>query len=136
MQAAVQMPYQSPDQEIPERVHDSLATSEERTYALFLHLLLLGNFVGLPIISLVVQIAMWLAKRKESPFIDDHGREAINFHLSLLLWGLIAALTFILCIGIPLAIVVFILSIACPILMAVRTNNGEFVRYPMTFRFL
>jgi len=28
---------------------------------------------------------MWRIKHKESPFLDDHGREAVNFQLSLLL---------------------------------------------------
>jgi len=35
---------------------------------------------------------IWLIKRKESPFVDDQGKEALNFQLSVLVYAIISGL--------------------------------------------
>src|SRR4051794_36799845 len=69
------------------RLVDPLALQWERTYAMFNHLtLLVVHFFPVPVIPALI---MWLIKRDRSPYIDDHGREAINFQLSLVLYALV-----------------------------------------------
>src|SRR5438874_10498659 len=68
------------------RAVDERAQEWERLYALFNHLSLLTFHVMLPVVPALV---MWLIKRDRSPFVDDHGREAVNFQISLVLYALV-----------------------------------------------
>ncbi|RMH28957.1 MAG: DUF4870 domain-containing protein [Planctomycetota bacterium] len=80
---------------------------------------------------------MWAVRRKDSPFLDDHGREAMNFQISIMVYfALGIALS-------PIGIGAVILAVGIPILRlvgcirgAVAAHRGEFYRYPMCFRFL
>lgn len=102
---------------------------------MFLHLSAL-SFMIFPGISILPAIIMWAVKKDESPFIDDHGKESVNFQISFLLWGLIACLSILACVGVVLLPAVTIIAAVAIIISAVRANNGEFVRYPMTIRFI
>jgi uncharacterized protein len=118
------------------RVVDAHAAEWERTYAMFTHLSLLTFHVLMPVIPALV---MWLIKRDRSPFIDDHGREAINFQISLVIyavvvWPLAALIT---CgVGALIIIPIYILGIVGMILASIAANRGQFYRYPATIRFL
>jgi uncharacterized Tic20 family protein len=93
---------------------------------------------------------MWLVKKDESAFVDRHGRAAIDFFLSLLIYGLIAgAILGVVAVAtlglgilllIPLLIVVGIAAVVAlvvlPILAALKAQKGEEVRYPLSIRFL
>ena len=121
-----------PNQTIPVRaVVDREADSNERTIAVILHLATMFQMVGL-----ILQFILWRMKHNESPFLDDHAREAINFHLSMIIWLILAGLLTVICIGAVLLPILGITAIVAPIVMAVRANRGEYIRYPITIRFL
>lgn len=117
------------------RVVDAQAAEWERTYAMFTHLALISIHLGLAIVPTLV---LWLVKRDKSPFIDDHGREAMNFQLSLWLYALGAFVaTLLTCgVGAVLFVPIYVLGIAGMILAAIAANKGQYYRYPMTIRFL
>jgi uncharacterized Tic20 family protein len=118
------------------RVVDGHAEEWERTYAMFNHLSLLSFHVCLPVIPALV---MWLIKRDRSPFVDDHGREAVNFQLSLVVYALavVPLLALLTCgAGAFLWIGVYVLGVVGMVLAAVAANRGEFYRYPACIRFL
>lgn len=118
-----------------ERIYEVNATEDERLWATFIHLSGLGGYV-LPTASIIAPLILWLMKRKTSPFIDDHGREAINFQISILLYAIIAGVLITVCVGFVLLPAVLLLQIIASIAMAIRANGGEYVRYPVTIRFL
>ncbi|MDQ3648263.1 MAG: DUF4870 domain-containing protein [Actinomycetota bacterium] len=116
------------------------ADADVRQWAMFAHLsaLLSALVAGLTFIGPLV---IYLTKKNDHPFIADHAREALNFNLSFLIYavalGIVAVLTFIFIIGfflfflyIPMALAGLILSIVA----AVKANNGEVYRYPLTIR--
>ncbi|MDF1809475.1 MAG: DUF4870 domain-containing protein [Phycisphaerales bacterium] len=119
------------------RAFDPDATDDERTFALMLHLSLLAHVV-LTGFAILVPIIMWNIKKEESPFLDDHGREAINFQISLIIYSIIwIPIAIITCgIGAVLVLLPYVLGIVGMIQAAMAANRGEFYRYPMTFRFL
>jgi uncharacterized protein len=120
----------------PERLVDEAATSDERTYAVFTHLSLLAHLLtgGL---GIVVAIVMWLVKKDSSPFIDDHGREAINFQITLIIYLIACAFLVMLCgIGVVIMPFVYVLAIVGMIMAVKAANRGEYFRYPATIRFL
>jgi len=119
---------------------DEFATESERTYGTFQHLIGLVSLLDHTILGLIGTIVMWRIKHKESPFLDDHGREAVNFQLSLLLYTfagtiVVALLTFGLGV-LPFIAAVAILRLVGCIRAAIAANRGEFYRYPMCIRFL
>lgn len=119
------------------RVYDPDAPDSERTYAMLLHLSLLAHLV-LSGFAIIVPLVMWLMKKDESPFVDDHGREAINFQLSLIVLSLLLIPIGILTCsaGFFLYIPLYVLALVGMIQAAMAANRGEFYRYPMTIRFL
>lgn len=118
------------------RATDAHAADSERTYALFMHLAgLLGYIIMVPVVPTLV---MWAIKKNESPYIDDHGREAMNAQISYLIYWLgCLALAPVTCgitaagLGLlPIAALVFV------ILASINASKGQFHRYPITIRMI
>ncbi len=122
------------------RAYDPDVTDDERTYAMWMHLALLAHIV-LSIFAIIIPIAMWATKKDDSPFLDDHGREAVNFQISLFIITFIAVLISIpigllTCgVGFILGMVPYVVAVVGMIQASQAANRGEFYRYPMTFRF-
>jgi uncharacterized Tic20 family protein len=93
---------------------------------------LLGNGVGFLLGPLIV----WLIKKEEHPFIDEQGKEAVNFQITVFIGFFIAGILSLALIGIPLLILLGIADIVFPIIAAVKVGNGEHYRYPFAIRFL
>lgn len=130
------------------KVVDSAANSGERTYALFNHLVGLVSVAsgGLPLGGLLGTLIMWRIRHKDSPFLDDHGRESVNFQLSLLTYavggaialGILTAITFGVggLLFLPGVIALFVLNLYGCVKGAIAANRGEFYRYPMNIRYI
>jgi len=113
------------------RLVDPHVTDSERHWAVFTHLSGFATFI-LTGLGIVFPLIIWLAKKKESPFLDDHGCEVVNFQLSMLLYSIIGG---ILTCGV-LTIVALVVDIIFMIVAAVAASRGEYYRYPLTIRFL
>jgi uncharacterized Tic20 family protein len=111
------------------------ASPDERTYATLIHLSILAHSV-FSILAFAIPLIMWLVKKDESAYINDHGREAVNFQISLGIYSLIAGLFAIVLIGIPFLIAIPIVAIIFMVFASMAANRGELYRYPMTIRFL
>ncbi len=118
------------------RHRDPEATESQRTYTLFLHLSgLLGFIVVIPVVPTLI---MWAIKKNDSPFIDDHGREAMNAQISYIIYTLaLLAVSPITC-GVTLAMAAAmpVVAILFTILAAINASRGEYHRYPATIRFI
>jgi uncharacterized protein len=112
--------------------HGNLETGH-RTLAIFIHISPFFWLVGIGPFALLGPLVLWLIGRERSVFVDDHGREAINFMLSFFLLHLILAVTVI---GIFLWPVLWIVALVNMIRAAVAAGQDEYFRYPVTFRFL
>jgi len=93
---------------------------------------LLGNGFGFIIGPLIV----WLAKREDDPFIDDQGKEALNFQITMFFAFVISFFLCFVVVGFFLLPILVVLEIALPIVGAVKANNGEYYRYPLTMRLI
>jgi uncharacterized Tic20 family protein len=114
---------------------DALTGRDERQWAMFVHLSLLAGLV-VPLAGFVLPIVLWQMKKAEMPGLDAHGREVTNWMISsVIYWVVCAALAFVL-IGIPLLIVLGVVSIVFPIIGGLKANDGVLWRYPITIRFL
>jgi uncharacterized protein len=106
----------------------------ERHYALAMHLAGLSFNILIPVIPSLI---LWLVKRDESKFTDDHGRESVNFQLTLLVYALLGLITMPLCgLGAAVWLAAGILGLVGIILGAIAASRGEYFRYPACLRFL
>lgn len=122
-------------------LHDAHAiaspTENERTWAMLTHLLAgVIAIVGTPLFSAGYAVVMWVVKKDESGFLDDHGREATNFWVSVLIYSLvIGVIAFITCgFGALLYIPLLVLAIVGVIQATLAAKRGEYYRYPATLR--
>ncbi|HEY2714226.1 MAG TPA: DUF4870 domain-containing protein [Chthoniobacterales bacterium] len=114
----------------------ALAAPNVRTWTALCHAsALLGVFLHFPG-HLIPPLIIWLAKRDQSPEIDAHGKEAVNFQLSMLLYNLIAVVFCVILIGFAFLIILWILNAIFAIIAAIQASDGKFYRYPMTIRFI
>jgi uncharacterized Tic20 family protein len=109
---------------------------DDKLWATFCHLAAFSGYF-FPFGNVIGPLVIWLIKKDESQYIDENGKKALNFQISMTIYTL-ASLVLI-CGGplillaiIPLAIV----SVIFPIVAAIKANNGEEVSYPISIEFI
>ena len=100
----------------------------DRMLAILCHLsLMFGAGFVLPLI-------VYFVRNQDSPWLGAHAKEVLNFHLSLIFYGIIFFILIFVAIGIPLLILLAIFSFVCAIIGAIRASENEFYHYPLTIR--
>jgi uncharacterized Tic20 family protein len=121
-----------------------------RTWATICHLSALLMLVGVPIGNILGPLVVWLVKRQEYEFVDDQGKEALNFQITFILCEIsLFIMAFLLIFGLPyryhpfavlpavlLMMGLFILDIGLVIVAAIRSNEGISYRYPFALRII
>jgi uncharacterized Tic20 family protein len=108
---------------------------QSRQWAMFLHLSLLAGYI-VPGAGFVVPILIWQLKKGDYPELDEHGKVVANWLISAVIYGAISFLLVFAVVGVPLLIVLGVLLVAFPIVGAIKANNGELWRYPLSIAFL
>jgi len=110
-------------------------TKQERTWGMLCHLsIFAGHFI--PFGNIIAPLVIWLIKREESAFIDYHGKESLNFQITLVIYFLIAGVLAFVLIGLPILIALWIFSLVIVIIAGLKANEGQYYRYPITIRFI
>ncbi|MFA0961467.1 DUF4870 domain-containing protein [Roseivirga sp. BDSF3-8] len=107
----------------------------EKQWALWCHLSGLAGFI-IPFGNIIAPLIIWQAKKDEYASLDEHGKEVMNFQLSMTLYIFISSILIIVVIGIFAMMAVGIVSLILTIVAAVEVDKGNFYRYPLTIRFL
>ena len=110
-------------------------SNTERNWAVFCHL---GGF-GLYLLPfafghVLVPLVIWLMKRNESPYIDHHGREALNFQISVTIYGIVAGVLAFVLVGFVLLAALVVFQFVLMVIASVRASQGELYLYPFTLR--
>ena len=84
--------------------------------------------------SLVGPLIIWQIQKERSAFVDYHGKEAFNITIAIA--AAISFVLFLLLIGIVLIWVVGVVWLVFTIIAAIKANNGEYYRYPLSIRFI
>ena len=105
-------------------------TGSDRIWIVLSHL---SPLLGVPFL---LPLVVYLVMRNESPIVANNAREALNFHISLIIYvALCFPLTLIL-IGIPLLFVISIGSLILSIVAAVKGSDGVEYHYPACIRLI
>lgn len=112
-----------------------LSPSDERMWAMFAHLSALAGFI-IPFGNIVGPVVVWQIFKERSAFVDTHGKEAVNFQITMAIAYLVSFILVFVAIGVFLLFVLGILSVVFFVIAALKANNGEYYNYPFTFRFV
>ena len=87
--------------------------------------------------SLLLPLVLWLTQKEKVYQMDTHGKNIINFQLSLIVYCIIC-IPLILLFGLGLLgfIVLGIISIIFPIINAIKASRGETPKYPLSLNFI
>ena len=116
-------------------VGSASAEKVNRNWAMACHLIALSGWIT-GIGFWLGPVVLWLLKRHDDPIIDQAGKEAVNFQITVLLsLCVIVPLCFVL-IGLPLLALVGLFTTIMPIVAAIAVSDGKPYRYPFTLRLI
>jgi uncharacterized Tic20 family protein len=115
---------------------ETSAAGNVRTWCVMCHLSALAGFVIPGAGHILGPLIVWLVKRGESAEIDAHGKEALNFQISMLIYNVVAGILCLLFIGFALLAVLHVLNVVFVIIAALRASEGQMYRYPLTLRLI
>lgn len=105
-------------------------SSDDKIWIILCHLSLL---IG---IGFLLPLVVYLVKKQDAPSTAEHAKEALNFHISVYIYGFVSVLLCFIFIGIPLLFALMIGSIIFSIIAAIKASDGQFYRYPLTIRLI
>ena len=107
----------------------------ENSYLLLMHLSQFFGFI-IPGLGFAAPIIMWLLNKDNSAKTDQHGKNIVNFMISMFIYYAVACVLFLILIGIPLLVLLGIMQFIFIILAALKANNGEYWEYPLSIKFI
>lgn len=109
-------------------------TQSERTWGGAAHWsALIAAWVALAFLGPLV---VYFVKRDESPYVRQQAAEALNFQISIIIYGLISAVLCLVLIGFLLLAIVGIVWLVFTIIGSIKASQGELYRYPLTIRMI
>jgi len=116
-----------------------LSTEEDkqaRIWGMLCHLTALLGMIGIPLGNVLGPLIIWLVKKNTYPFVNEQGRESLNFQLSMTIYAIAAALLIFVKIGMPLLLLVAGINFILIIIASIRAFNGETYTYPLAIRLI
>lgn len=132
--ATTDVEYQAPTDSAPPQSNQAI-NLEPNQWAMILHLSLLASLF-VPFSGLIISVLIWQLKRDKIPQLDVHGRNILNWEISLLIYAIIASVLIPFLIGIPLVAALIGCKIAFSIIAGLKANDGKAWQYPLAIRFL
>jgi uncharacterized Tic20 family protein len=109
-----------------------MTDSQASSWAAICHAAGFSYCIGIP--GALTVLILWLLQRDKHPFVDEQGREALNFQITMILLYFAAALLMVVLVGFVLLPVLAVYQVVVQILAILKTANGEPFRYPFTLR--
>jgi len=114
----------------------STSSRDVRTWNVLCHATALAGFFVPWAGHILGPLIVWLAKRSDSPEIDEYGKESLNFQISMLIYNVIAGVLCLVLIGFIILVILHILNLVLVIVASIQASEGKFYRYPMTIRLI
>ncbi|GAA4429713.1 MULTISPECIES: DUF4870 domain-containing protein [Bremerella] len=104
-------------------------SQDDRNIALLCHIL--GFFTWI-----VGPVVLWLLMKEKSSFIDFHGKQAINFQITLSIFYIGSGVLFCVYIGILTFLATFVLQIVFTVLACMKAYEGDYYNIPVAIPIL
>ena len=118
-----------------ENVGNAALNKDIRLWGMMCHLSALLMFV-IPFGNIIGPVVIWLVKKDVSPFVNEQGKESLNFQISMTIYIFVALILMLLVVGILLLIILGVAELILVIVASVQANDGKTYRYPFAMRFI
>ncbi|MEM6346126.1 MAG: DUF4870 domain-containing protein [Bacteroidota bacterium] len=110
-------------------------SEDESTWGMLVHLSSLsGFFLGFGWI--VAPLIIYLVKKEEMPYVEQEGKKALNFQLTMLILSIISGVLTVILVGIIGLFAVAVMQLIFPIIAGLKARDGVDYRYPFSFEFI
>lgn len=108
-----------------------VSASDDKTFCVLIHALSI-------IAGFLAPLLFWLIKKDDSPAVDAHGKESLNFQLNIIGWFVISFILAMVTCGFLgfLPLLVWLYSVVMCIVAAFKAADGHLFRYPLTWRLI
>lgn len=122
-------------EETSNKPHETELSQDDRNMGMFCHL---AAFAGLiiPFGSLIGPLVIWQMKKDQSAYIDYHGKESLNFQITMAIAFFVSFILMFVVIGFFLVAGLAIFELVVIIIAAIKANEGVEYQYPINFRFI
>jgi len=110
-------------------------TETERNWSMLCHLSAFAGFI-FPFGGIIGPLICWMSRRDESLWINENGKAALNFNLSILLYMMLVSPLIFIFIGIPLIGMLFVFKVVFIVIASIKASKGEEFRYPLAIPFI
>src|SRR4051812_15218904 len=109
------------------------ATQDDRTWGMIAHLSALVGVI-IPFGSVIAPLVIWLVKKDQSAFVAENAKEALNFNITVAVVAVVCWILIFIFIGVLLGIALAIYWLVMTIIAAIKANEGNMYRYPISIR--
>lgn len=110
-------------------------SKDEKSWAMFCHLSALAGFI-IPFGNLIGPLIIWQIKKNEFAFVDDQGKESLNFQITVTIAAVVALILIVAVIGGFLLPLVGIAALIFTVIGGIKANDGVTYRYPFALRLI
>jgi len=123
------------EQITPQPPPSQVDTRDQNMWAMLCHLSALAGFI-IPLGNVIGPLVIWMIKKDVYPLVDDQGKEALNFQISMTIYYIVASILILILIGIVLLIGLALFSLVVTIIAMIKASDGVAYRYPLSIRFI
>ena len=87
--------------------------------------------------SLIIPLILWVTQKDRVHEMDAHGKNIVNFQLSIIVYSIICIpLVLLLGLGLLGLFIIGIIALVFPVINAIKASNGETPKYPLSLNFI
>ncbi len=105
----------------------------QNSVAMLCHLIALVGYV-IPFGNIIGPLIVWMMNKDKSQFVDEQGKEAVNFQISMSIYALVCFILIFIGIGLILLPILGLVNLILIIIASIKASGGESYRYPMSIR--
>lgn len=110
-------------------------SAEAKQWAMLVHIAAFSAFF-IPFGNVIGPLLVWQLKKDLGTFVEQNGKEAVNFQITVLIAVVVCMVLIFAVIGALLLPVLGIAWLVLSIIAGVKANEGVAYRYPLTIRFI
>jgi uncharacterized Tic20 family protein len=107
-----------------------------RIWGMLCHATALIGIIGIPLGNIAGPLIIWLLKKNTNTFIDQQGKESLNFQLSMTIYALFGALLFLMKMGMFLLLLIAGINFILVVIASINALNGGSYIYPYKIQFI
>lgn len=123
------------DEQVPVTREEPTLAREAKQWAMLTHLAAFAAFL-IPFGNIIGPLLVWQLKKDLGPFVENNGKEAVNFQITIAIAALVCIMLLFVVVGALLLPVLGLYWLILTIIAGVKANDGVAYRYPLTIRFI